>query len=179
MIIRFAMYGCRNRPFFHIVVIPQRRTRQGKIIEQIGTYDPLVNRLNEKLVSVNFNRLSYYLAAGAHMTKSVAQLFGLSGFLPLHPMSIINAERNSKKAAAAAKEDEGSSVYLVVWNKAREAVWGLAKQILNKLAYVPLTNCNSSRLVPSSSFNTPVLSLISLIHFYEPLHKPVVGKLIA
>lgn len=112
MIIRFALYGCQNRPFFHIVVIPQRRARQGKIIEQIGTYDPLVNGLNEKLVSVNFNRLSYYLAAGAHMTKSVAQLFGFSGFLPLHPMSIINAQRNSKKAAEAAakEENEGSSV---------------------------------------------------------------------
>lgn len=83
MIIRFALYGCQNRPFFHIVVIPQRRARQGKIIEQIGTYDPLVNGLNEKLVSVNFNRLSYYLAAGAHMTKSVAQLFGKSIFIYL------------------------------------------------------------------------------------------------
>ncbi|GAB1604919.1 probable 28S ribosomal protein S16, mitochondrial [Argonauta hians] len=97
LIIRFASYGCTNRPFFHIVAIPQRNAREGKCVEQLGTYDPMANRFGESLVSVNFSRLKYYMAGGALFTKPVAELLGLSGFLPIHPRSIMLADREQKK----------------------------------------------------------------------------------
>ncbi|XP_035695923.1 probable 28S ribosomal protein S16, mitochondrial [Branchiostoma floridae] len=100
--IRLSLRGCTNRPFYHIVVAPTPAGRDKEIYEQLGTYDPMPNDFNEKLVSFNYERLKHWLVVGATPTKSVAQLLGLSGFLPLHPMSTLTAERNRKAAAEKA-----------------------------------------------------------------------------
>ncbi|CAI9717388.1 probable 28S ribosomal protein S16, mitochondrial [Octopus vulgaris] len=105
LMIRFAYFGCRNRPFFHIVVIPQRKPRNATCIEQIGTYDPTVNKFGESLVAVNFSRLKYYVGAGAQFSKPVAELLGLSGFLPIHPRSVISAASRRKKEQEEAEKN--------------------------------------------------------------------------
>ncbi|CAK8675219.1 small ribosomal subunit protein bS16m-like [Clavelina lepadiformis] len=90
-IIRLALDGCTNRPFYRIVVSKRTDPRDCEM-EQIGTFDPMPNMLNEKLCSINFERLKYHLALGAHPVKSVRRLIGLSGFLPLDPTLLIFAE---------------------------------------------------------------------------------------
>ena len=76
--IRLAYHGCANRPFFHIVVSRNRKPRNGKPMEQIGTYDPMPNIHNEKLVAINFDRLKYwYTTRGAQLTKPIEQLLGM------------------------------------------------------------------------------------------------------
>ncbi|XP_037535326.1 28S ribosomal protein S16, mitochondrial [Nematolebias whitei] len=95
VVIRLARAGHKqaNRPFFRIVAAFNKKARDGKFIEQLGTYDPLPNIYNEKLVSFNFDRLKYWYGCGAHLTKPVAKLLGLAGYFPLHPMTITAAER--------------------------------------------------------------------------------------
>ncbi|XP_022907319.2 small ribosomal subunit protein bS16m [Onthophagus taurus] len=93
-IIRFTRKGCTNRPFFHIVVTEKRRRQQDAVIEQLGTYDPLPNQHGEKLVSLNLERISYWMGHGSNVSKPVSQLLGLSGFLPIHPISYMTAWRN-------------------------------------------------------------------------------------
>lgn len=94
-IIRFVRKGCTNRPFYHIVVaevftypfdfrfvlliskLLQRRIDQhGPAVEQLGTFDPMPNEQNEKLVSLNFERIRYWIGNGADTTKSVKKLLG-------------------------------------------------------------------------------------------------------
>ncbi|GJQ76120.1 hypothetical protein Trydic_g1868 [Trypoxylus dichotomus] len=104
-IIRFARYGCANRPFFHIVVTERRRTQHMPVIEQLGTYDPLENEHKEKLVSLNLERILYWIGSGAHISRPVDQLFGLAGLLPVHPTTYITAWRNRKAMEDKAKED--------------------------------------------------------------------------
>uniref|UniRef100_A0A3Q3WB40 Small ribosomal subunit protein bS16m n=1 Tax=Mola mola TaxID=94237 RepID=A0A3Q3WB40_MOLML len=101
VVIRLALAGHKqaNRPFYRIVAAYNKRARDGKYIEQLGTYDPLPNVYNEKLVSFNFDRLKYWIGCGAHPTKPVAKLLGLSGFFPLHPMTLTEAERKRAQAA--------------------------------------------------------------------------------
>ncbi|XP_076443549.1 small ribosomal subunit protein bS16m-like [Babylonia areolata] len=116
--IRFALHGCTNRPFYHIVVMPGRANRNAVPLEQLGTYDPMPNIYQEKLVAFNFERLRFWLANGAHCSKPVEKLLGLCGFFPVHPMSYVTAKRNRKKAAekdaqektAAEEGAESSSV---------------------------------------------------------------------
>ncbi|XP_034975734.1 small ribosomal subunit protein bS16m isoform X1 [Zootoca vivipara] len=112
-VIRFAMGGCANRPYFRIVAAQNKRARDGKHLEQIGCYDPLPNGHNERIVGVNFERLKYWIANGAHLTKPVEKLLGLSGFFPLHPMTITNAERvrkaQAQQAERAAQEEASSA----------------------------------------------------------------------
>ncbi|KAM9444431.1 small ribosomal subunit protein bS16m [Clarias gariepinus] len=102
VVIRLALGGATNRPFYRIVAAYNKRARDGKYIEQLGSYDPLPNIYNEKLVSFNYDRIKYWMGCGAHPTKPVAKLLGLAGYFPLHPMTITQAER--QKAAAALKE---------------------------------------------------------------------------
>uniref|UniRef100_A0A8B9H3M2 Small ribosomal subunit protein bS16m n=1 Tax=Astyanax mexicanus TaxID=7994 RepID=A0A8B9H3M2_ASTMX len=74
--IRLALGGATNRPFYRIVAAYNKRSRDGKYIEQLGSYDPLPNIYNEKLVSFNFDRIKYWMGCGAHPTKPVAKLLG-------------------------------------------------------------------------------------------------------
>lgn len=105
--IRFARYGCANRPFFHIVVMDTKRYELKPPIEQVGSYDPIPNIHNEKLVAFNFERISYWIGKGAQLSTPVAELLGLAGFLPVHPRSYMTAWRNRKAAKEnAAKENE-------------------------------------------------------------------------
>ncbi|XP_030633216.1 small ribosomal subunit protein bS16m [Chanos chanos] len=101
VVIRLALGGATNRPFYRIVAAYNKRARDSKYIEQLGSYDPLPNIYNEKLVSFNYDRIKYWMGCGAHPTKPVAKLLGLAGFLPLHPMTITAAERRHKMADVA------------------------------------------------------------------------------
>ncbi|CAH0598332.1 unnamed protein product [Chrysodeixis includens] len=92
--IRLIRQGCTNRPFFHISVTHRRRINSQPVIEQLGSYDPMPNTNNEKLVALNLERIKYWLGNGAHISTPVAELLGLSGFLPIHPRSYMVAWRN-------------------------------------------------------------------------------------
>ncbi|XP_018019954.1 probable 28S ribosomal protein S16, mitochondrial [Hyalella azteca] len=94
--IRLMRHGCANRPFYHIVIMGSRRSNKGTypVIEQLGTYDPLTNVHGEKLVSVNLDRISYWMAQDkVKIAVGVKQLLGLMGFLHIHPQSYITAWR--------------------------------------------------------------------------------------
>ncbi|KAJ7306466.1 hypothetical protein JRQ81_009820 [Phrynocephalus forsythii] len=114
LVIRMSMGGCANRPFFRIVAAYNKRARDGKYLEQLGCYDPLPNDHGEKIVGINFERLKFWIATGATVTKPVEKLLGLAGFFPLHPMTVTNAERfrrrkareEAARASAAAAEEE-------------------------------------------------------------------------
>ncbi|XP_050430694.1 probable 28S ribosomal protein S16, mitochondrial [Adelges cooleyi] len=95
--IRLARHGCANRPFFHIVVVLQRRDCKSHPIEQLGTYDPLENHNGEKMVSLNLERIKYWMAKKTRLTDPVAELLGLSGFLPMHPRTYMTAWRNRQQ----------------------------------------------------------------------------------
>ncbi|XP_066938194.1 small ribosomal subunit protein bS16m [Macrobrachium rosenbergii] len=96
--IRFAIHGCANRPFYHIVVMDKLKSQHGFVIEQLGTYDPMVNSRGEKLCSLNLERVSYWIGEGADISQSCSVLFGLAGLLPIHPKTYVEAWRNRKKS---------------------------------------------------------------------------------
>jgi len=115
--IRFARHGCTNRPFFHLVVMRKSLGSTKKPIEQLGSYDPIPNQNNQILLAINYERLRFWMAKGAEPTKDVEKYLGLSGFLPIHPMTYIDAKRNRKakeereaKLAAETEEAEQEAV---------------------------------------------------------------------
>merc|ERR1712071_507231 len=93
-VIRLNRRGCTNRPFYHIVVQKRKDTQDGNVIEQLGSYDPMPNENNEKLVALNFERIQYWIGQGATVSQPVGQLLGLSGFLPIHPMTVMESWKN-------------------------------------------------------------------------------------
>ena len=108
--IRLVRYGCANRPFFHIVIMDTQKEQRRPPIEQLGTYDPLPNQYNEKLVALNFERIQYWLGqTRIDISKPVAELLGLSGFLPVHPRTHMIAWRKRRDAAAAASGEDAKA----------------------------------------------------------------------
>jgi len=97
--IRFAYKGCANRPFYHIIIQNWTTDVQQQCVEQIGTYDPMPNIENQKLLGLNIERLEYWLGRGAEPTPNVAQLLGLAGLLPIHPLTLEDAWKNRRKIA--------------------------------------------------------------------------------
>ncbi|KAF6211551.1 hypothetical protein GE061_012064 [Apolygus lucorum] len=95
--IRLARYGCVNRPFYHIVVNHLGRNQHEQPIEQLGTYDPMPNHKKEQLVSLNVERIQYWIGEGAAVSGPCSELFGLAGILPIHPETYMKAWRARKK----------------------------------------------------------------------------------
>uniref|UniRef100_A0A8D8RHN6 Small ribosomal subunit protein bS16m n=1 Tax=Cacopsylla melanoneura TaxID=428564 RepID=A0A8D8RHN6_9HEMI len=99
--IRLARYGCTNRPFYHIVVIHTRMGRNDHPIEQLGTFDPSPNEYHEKLVSLNIERIRYWLGTeNIHITDQVRELFGLAGLFPIYHRTYMKAWKNRATAEA-------------------------------------------------------------------------------
>jgi small subunit ribosomal protein S16 len=71
-----ARGGKRHRPYYRIVVADSRAPRDGKFIERIGSYDPL---LTENKVSVDVERATYWLGVGAKPSERVSKLLALQG----------------------------------------------------------------------------------------------------
>ena len=69
--IRLQRFGAKKAPFYHIVVADSRSPRDGRIVEQIGTYDPMKNPAEIKL---NKDKVEYWIKNGAKPTDTVKAL---------------------------------------------------------------------------------------------------------
>eukprot|EP00038_Savillea_parva_P020110 m.30435 g.30435 ORF g.30435 m.30435 type:complete len:100 (+) comp4708_c0_seq2:95-394(+) len=84
---RFARGGHRHRAFYKIVVAPSKAKRDGRHLEKVGTYDPLPSA-GHKMVSLNVDRIKYWLSVGVQPSEPVAKLLGKAGILPPFPKRI-------------------------------------------------------------------------------------------
>lgn len=79
--IRMKMMGRRHRPFFRICAMDARTPRDGRVLEELGTYDPMVQYEDARAV-LNGERVQYWLGVGAQPTEKVHILikkYGLTG----------------------------------------------------------------------------------------------------
>ncbi|XP_017778382.1 PREDICTED: probable 28S ribosomal protein S16, mitochondrial [Nicrophorus vespilloides] len=81
-----------------------KRGQHMPVIEQLGAFDPIPNQNNEKLVSLNLERIRHWIGNGANVSKPVEQLLGISGYFPVHPTTYMAAWRN--RQAEENKEPE-------------------------------------------------------------------------
>ncbi|HMP01906.1 MAG TPA: 30S ribosomal protein S16 [Gemmatales bacterium] len=71
--IRMKKLGKKHRPFFRIVAIDARQPRDGRIIEELGTYDPMVRDTDQR-VTLKASRVKHWLSVGAQPTEKTAIL---------------------------------------------------------------------------------------------------------
>lgn len=71
--IRLKKMGRRHRPFFRICVMDARTARDGRVLEELGTYDPMVPETDAR-VKMNAERVAYWLSVGAQPTDKTAVL---------------------------------------------------------------------------------------------------------
>jgi small subunit ribosomal protein S16 len=112
MKIRLARGGAKKRPHYSIVASDSRSPRDGRFIEKLGVYDPMLPKDNEGRIKMDMERVQYWLSQGAQPTDRVARFLEAAGVLAKKTRSNPEAakpgkqmaERAAKKAAKAAAE---------------------------------------------------------------------------
>ena len=97
--IRLARGGAKKRPHYRIVVADSRMPRDGRFIERLGTYDPLLTKDNENRVTLKDERIRYWLDKGAKPTDRVAKFLGTAEIIPM-PAQKNNPQKAKPKAKA-------------------------------------------------------------------------------
>ena len=100
MKIRLARGGSKKRPFYRIVAADSRMPRDGRFIEKLGTYTPLLPKDSEERVKMNVERVQYWLGEGAQPTDRIARMLEAADVLPKKERS------NPKKGAPGKKAQE-------------------------------------------------------------------------
>jgi len=100
--IRLARAGSKNRPFFRIVVSDKRSPRDGKFIEKLGTYNPLLPKENENRVLFDEERVKYWLSKGATPSYKMAIFLSKSNLVEKPPIP-----EQTKKHLPKVKKKEG------------------------------------------------------------------------
>jgi len=98
--IRLARGGSKKRPYYRIVVADIRSPRDGRFIEKVGSYDPMLPKDSEDRVQLNAERIQYWLDNGAKPTDRVHRFLDAAGMLKREPRN------NPKKAEPGAKAKE-------------------------------------------------------------------------
>ncbi len=96
MKIRLTRGGSKKRPFYSIVAADSRMPRDGRFIEKLGTYAPLLPKDDENRVKLNVERIEYWLSHGAQPTDRVARFLEAAGLRP-------KKERNNPQKAVPGK----------------------------------------------------------------------------
>ena len=77
--IRLARGGSKKRPYYRIVVADSRNSRDGRFIEKIGTYNPLLAKDSPERVKIDAERVSHWLSVGAQPSDRVARFLDAAG----------------------------------------------------------------------------------------------------
>ena len=81
MKIRLARGGSKKRPFYRVVAADSRMPRDGRYVEKLGTYNPLLAKDSEERVQLNMERVNYWLSQGAQPTERVVRFLEASGVM--------------------------------------------------------------------------------------------------
>jgi small subunit ribosomal protein S16 len=98
--IRLARGGAKKRPFYRIVIADVRSPRDGRFVERVGTYNPLLAKDREDRVTLKEDRIRHWLEQGAKPTDRVARFLDQAGILKR------DARNNPQKAQPKAKAQE-------------------------------------------------------------------------
>jgi small subunit ribosomal protein S16 len=116
--IRMARGGAKKRPYYNIVIADSRSPRDGRFLEKVGTYNPMLPREHADRIKLNTERLTHWLGVGARPSDRVAKfLAGAELMKPRErreqtkkPLPKAKAQERAKAAAeAAAKPSEDAA----------------------------------------------------------------------
>ncbi|MGE4480886.1 30S ribosomal protein S16 [Acidocella sp.] len=108
--IRLSRAGAKKRPFYHIVIADANAPRDGKFIERVGTYNPMLPAEHAERVTLKTERLQYWLSTGAQATDRVARFLAKAELMkaPVHaeqPKQSLPKKKAQERAAAKAKAE--------------------------------------------------------------------------
>jgi len=83
--IRLSMGGAKKRPVYKIVVADSRSSRDGRFIEKVGFFNPLIPKTKKERVNLEVERIKYWIGKGAKPTLRVSRILGEAEIYPMPP----------------------------------------------------------------------------------------------
>jgi small subunit ribosomal protein S16 len=111
--IRLSRGGAKKRPYYYVVVAHTASPRDGRYIEQVGTFDPMLKKDSPDRVKLNLERCKHWLSVGAQPTDRVARLFDAAGIRKRearnNPEKAKPRKKTQERAAAAAEKAKAAA----------------------------------------------------------------------
>jgi len=107
--IRLARGGAKKRPFYSIVVADARSPRDGRFIEKLGTYNPMLERGHADRVTLKEERIKHWLGVGAQPSDRVARFLGDAGLVEKPAIRETPSKSAPKAKAQEAAEAAGAA----------------------------------------------------------------------
>jgi small subunit ribosomal protein S16 len=103
--IRLARHGAKKHPYYRVVVADGRKPRDGRFIEQVGTFNPLTD---PKTINLDLEKIDAWVAKGAQPSNAVSHLIGIvrDGDKPQVEKKAKKSKKQAAKDAAAKAEPE-------------------------------------------------------------------------
>jgi small subunit ribosomal protein S16 len=97
--IRLARAGAKKRPYYHIVVADSRSPRDGRFIEKLGSYNPMLPAEHADRIRLQSERIQHWISQGAVATERVARFLGKAGLTPMPAIKTQPIQSAPKKKA--------------------------------------------------------------------------------
>ena len=110
--IRLSMGGAKKRPIYKIVVADSRFPRDGRFIEKVGFYNPLLPKTKKERINLEVERIKHWISKGAKPTLRVSRILGEAQLYPMPPKgnnplkAIPKKERKKEKAESEQPKTE-------------------------------------------------------------------------
>lgn len=108
--IRLARGGSKHRPYYNVVIADSRFARDGRFIEKIGSYNPLLAKTDEKRIQIDMEKAKAWLAKGAQPTDRVARFLGNAGLVKWehgnNPERAVPGEKATERAKERVEREE-------------------------------------------------------------------------
>ena len=101
--IRLSRGGTKKRPVYKVVIADSRRARDGRFIEKVGFFNPLLPKDKKERVGLEAERIKYWLGQGAQPTARVARILGENNIIPMPA----NANNPNKAIPKKERKKEG------------------------------------------------------------------------
>ena len=102
--IRLSLGGAKKRPVYKIVIADSRFPRDGRFIEKVGFFNPLLPKEKKERINLEVDRIKHWISKGAKPTLRVSRLLGEAEVLPMPPKGNNPLKAISKKERKASKE---------------------------------------------------------------------------
>ena len=109
MKLRLARGGSKKRPFYRIVAADSRMPRDGRYVEKLGTYNPLLAKDDENRVQMDLERVQYWLDQGAQPTDRISRFLEAAGTIEKKERANLKKGEPGKKARDRAEEKEAKA----------------------------------------------------------------------
>jgi len=112
VVIRLARAGTKKRPVYHVVVADSRFPRDGRFIERLGHFNPLLAKDNEERLKLDMDKTKAWLAKGAQPSDRVSRFLDAAGYgRNSYRSGSQNGSSSSQEVSAPARGDGGPNLH--------------------------------------------------------------------